>query len=892
MANFQRSQSLLPALTRQLAPQEVRRQSFQHTVAKEVSPMAGIDPFAGDMTKAFQQFFGNITNTLSTVAETQNKIKIEDAKELFKEGQKQAATDAIGFEQMFGPMPDPSNTAAHSAWRQRMQDYQDTNKDDLYSNDRHRRAFEDVLGQSAGARMWNDWAVASVDIKPENYESAANEWWSAKFGKGTGNVGMDFGIQSAWARNFEKGRAEAKLRLVQNQKETNKTELYNWGVGILNSPQAFNGTTYLEISNKVRQFNPGATDGAVRAMTLDVMKLAAQQNPNSAAALSSFLDKPTYIMDDTGNLVDEIAPLSKQFPAEAQKLREDLLDASNKASTIAGTDKVVKFASALGTIESRFPGDLNAQATELVKLHQELQVLGNTSGVSYAQHADLQSKLSTQIAKLRSVQINQARLAGSIIDGVIPSTMDNDTISKTLSQLLTQSYAGQKTADGKPITGFNLRENADSVSAVGALIKNVYNSQGIAGFDKDFTAWMRAGINDASPEVRARFAKAIMLSEINGEKFFQELFKDEPQMASFARALVAGTTSGEDAAAMRTDPNVIAYNDQFKNKKVHEVFFPGEKTEDQKKKYEELLGTKFIDALKDATDAPDWFALGTASVSASLRQRAEQMLPTVAAELFSNGQAFDGDLLMKEVARRLAGNVSWYTPDSWFKQEPQFDYVDGHTGVKNGVRVEIPFANDVARMDGSGGRENIIENMEEAARTINDGLIGLSYTNGTKITDSDIMIRRSGIMMYQGQQSAADKAAGKPAPQIRAYELWSKSTGAGVVLNLNQDYVVKPKSGDERKVQFTGDPMKDSVLAHTFLHPSIVLYPQMQNGRVLFYRLGVKPYFKDYSKSYMDEQMLENMVKGNGWKPPKRWVDPNQPDTGMGMGIDPMTMSP
>lgn len=76
--------------------QKVRPAStLTHAVPEFVGSMRGINPWAGDMSAAFNQFFGSINQSLNTVLETERAIEIDELKQTRIEVQKAAQAQAL-----------------------------------------------------------------------------------------------------------------------------------------------------------------------------------------------------------------------------------------------------------------------------------------------------------------------------------------------------------------------------------------------------------------------------------------------------------------------------------------------------------------------------------------------------------------------------------------------------------------------------------------------------------------------------------------------------------------------------------------------------------------------------------------------------------------------------
>ena len=95
MARMSRSQTNYRGATGGQA--SVKTQSFSHQNAAIQGEGAGLDPFRGDLTNAFNNFFGSVQNSISGFQQTKHENDMIEAQEYAVDMKKQATVSATDY---------------------------------------------------------------------------------------------------------------------------------------------------------------------------------------------------------------------------------------------------------------------------------------------------------------------------------------------------------------------------------------------------------------------------------------------------------------------------------------------------------------------------------------------------------------------------------------------------------------------------------------------------------------------------------------------------------------------------------------------------------------------------------------------------------------------------
>ena len=120
----------------------VKNRRFQNQQVSQISKSAGLNPFAGDLTNAFNSFFGQVSKSIDNLQQVEfQKDKLE-AKRFALEKRKQASVDAVNA----------FNTGEYKS----LEEAKKANKSQYKDEYGYGQAFEESYGQATGGKMWAD----------------------------------------------------------------------------------------------------------------------------------------------------------------------------------------------------------------------------------------------------------------------------------------------------------------------------------------------------------------------------------------------------------------------------------------------------------------------------------------------------------------------------------------------------------------------------------------------------------------------------------------------------------------------------------------------------------------------------------------------------------------
>ena len=143
----------------------VKTQSFAQQVPQIQSEGAGLDPFRGDLTNAFNQFFGSVQNSISGFQQTKHENDMIEAQEYAVDMKKQATVSATDYY-----MENPKSRDVGAALS--------TTSPEQQGNRHFVDTFKSSLGSNIGSRMYSDFALAQAQRAPSTFEANASQYWN------------------------------------------------------------------------------------------------------------------------------------------------------------------------------------------------------------------------------------------------------------------------------------------------------------------------------------------------------------------------------------------------------------------------------------------------------------------------------------------------------------------------------------------------------------------------------------------------------------------------------------------------------------------------------------------------------------------------------------------
>lgn len=806
-------------------------QNFQHTRVDQISNSAGLDPFRGDLTNAFNQFFGQVQDSIGNLqAASFTKAKMAAEQEA-KARRRAGAVDAYEMQDTgeYGKDADAALQNSGSAFKDQPG----------YST-----AFQTAFGSATASELWADFEIASANVSPGNFESWSEGWWEKNYGNGTGNDIVDLEIQSAFNRNFDNKRVTMSRKAVEQSRSAALQAAGNSAYNYVSQAGGWGYDEYNQLLTQVQGVNPTMTQGKARTATLDLLAAASvAQGQTGIQNFLSFLDMQdnTVAFAPDGSINrQQSQSLSERFPMDIAQMRQRMYGLQQQYVTAGGVEAVSRFNSTLSSVLANSEGQTVQRVTALQNMQADLGALANTPGVNMSMLATAKAALSSEIAEAGNKTTGFAQLVQMADGGGVHAAMNAERAKELLPQLMGEEFYNFLNPTARPGTA----------QRAGEMIGSVISQYGYGAVDDDVREMIKAGLRSDDPTLQK--ASTDVIRQFAGENMATalQLFSDD---AEFSRMVAIGSDESVTIAVNNANnPELIAAREQILSTGVAESLYPNAKTEDQNTNYL-ALQSKIAEEVEERFELDNGFMFfgngGTPNLTPSASTHMHNVIAEETARLRSRGLAVDEAQLTKNVAAVLANTLV---------------INDGRLEPLRDVPAnQIPIGNNVPRRDGSGGFENVIDNMNRAADSIYVGLPRLTV-GGVEIDDDEDL-----TIIYNAQLSVGEG---------NLYQVVSKENGrplhlpVGMEIDGSQQY---QESGEPYQwwnwndneglsFQLTGNLEADQLLLKRFVHPGIRLVPQgadpMNEGAPTSYFVGVEPHFNNYDGEYMTLQELERLA--------------------------------
>ena len=818
------------------ATSPVASRRFQNATPQFRSSMEGLDPFAGDLTAAFNNFFGGVQKAAGTMAESQyavEKMKMDTEYKInmmaAREEKLQASAEnkAAGTSAALDAYMTGGFTNANDAVAAQLSYGQGDNKHFM-------NAFKENYGSLTGSAMYADFAAEAANVPPEEFDSFSQEWWQKNYADGTGDPIVDMFTEAAWSKNYQTARMAAKTETIKNSRELALNTVSNSIVRKIND-NTFTTTDYANAIADVQAVNPAATSGTVRAAVLDMISQGASKTARGTKNFLKFLDTqmPTDHPDNTQSLSD-------RFPSEIDALRQKIYKQHVQSVTMAGSEAVAAVSTQIAAVAANNPGDLSAQLSAYATIGTaELNKLENTPGVPLTKLIEARSALAKEVNRIREVQIGMNKMSNFARTGKIDTTLDATSAGEGLSNIIRMGST-------------KFWENDQAAHMTGDLIKATIETYGPGAITEDTKSMIAHYLTTGDQEAVARTIQMLQIADPKGV-YLTGLLKDYPNAIPTAAMITAGSNA-ESIVSMAGNDNVKAALLEFSTKgmELHQQLRPEDKPAEALKKFRELFanGSDFAERIQENIGADDFFdGLGfssTPDVSPALMAKAMQMAPMYAARIKANpALELDADTLVTMMAKDLGKGVI-------LNANGALD-LGNDDNMQTGTGVAV-IGHAVPRNDGTGGVEDVYSNMTLAAEEIANGMSGLF------IDDDVIGIRTNSSVMING---------------VRGYEVYQTDTDIPFIIPFNQKFQAQalydndgePLNGIGRffgnndlgfpdiEIEFSGGD-QDEAIASSVFHPSIRLI--LIDG--VGYRVAVVPHFRNMDPDYMSRNNLEELA--------------------------------
>ena len=843
-------------------------------VPEFVGASDGLNPMAGDMSGAFSRFFGQLQSQIGQVADARAMADKERERDINAEAKRQAVADAqrsfMNEKNKGKSATDLLSTMPSSVVISG--DTIDTSQRPSYSD-----TYATTLGSLTGTRAYNGFIsqLQANRTAPEQAEAAAAAYWTANFGKGTGNAYHDAHAQKVWTDNIQRWqqdnrgevnkRANAKLLLSTQDKIYERALDGN-----------FTRAEWNESVLDLKRGDPRLTDGQARGGVLSQWIAASSTTDSHARKLSAFILQPNYDADDGSRSQS----LFEQFPKEMAIHLNNLNTKAAQYTTLAGGKAVSRVNSifeAVKVLPTTTVSEFNNKEASFYALNLEVAKLENTPGTSSSTVAKLRAEISTAQTKFRRDRLNVNMFGQAAAKG----------------DRLTLSEEDLKKAGDIFVSRFDILNNPDQAAKAGVGLRNIYlNNSGF--FPERAVDIVKQGLMSSKPDVMMNTIKFLNSVDPDRNWFADKHLKDSPL------ALVkyqAYTTAGINPQAVHQVFEGENFRNAFGQIDMKAIVWGSDiddfKKDQHKAKVEEeffgdgvgnSLGARVMDTWENVFQ----FGLGHQwKLSPTVRKYALDLAPVLAAKhLATTGEVISLDKLKNTVAEHLK-MITVPTGDDFidFNKErvrPGERYVIGKNDKGEPIfgRPKVKYGWSVVNWEGK--VENTVKNMWDAVKMIeDDSIIGLTTKGGKSVS---LITRSVPALQNKNQRLVFDKNAQNPLMLLVNEELKVQRV---INPDTKQPYSAWTKFSPfhtgytDTTAKFTGNPSVDKNTAAKFLHPSINLVPVHQVATddttpVIGYYLSVNPFFKDLSDKFLAKDALQALLGKRGPLVPKKKLTPFQ----------------
>lgn len=824
--------------------------------------MDGINPMAGDMTAAFSKFFGSLNQSAQSVIDTNRQIEVNTTKDI----RRQAAIEAeLAAHRNF---QNPANRGFSDKDLLDAKPAQFIYKGETINSSEYAtysQTYANVIGKQTGRRAYND-VINEADkqnITPENMEGFMDNFWTTRFGEGTGNPEHDVAAQKVWSdatdevrfntRKAVNERAQARLMLatsddVRSMAEDNSFSLFEWHEAKALYAKADGGTL---------------TQGQISSKVLGDWLSVAKTTETGARNLSNFIHAEQ--IDANG----EKYSLYTRFPREMQPHLASLYDAQKKHVTLQGEAAGVKVSSALAdatALPDNTGSQLVAKTRAFVDTLAKIKSLRDIPGAGQAANR-LNAEWTKAYNKNRTDYLEMLEVARAAQEGR-SSTLTGEPL---------------KAAERRFASNFDILKNPDHSQKAAGLGANMHNSggdiptpwvdaakQGLRSSDKAVVMNAVKFLRGVDPEnnwfagkyLSDDAAAAVMYSAYTAPGFNfndfdrtnHESYRSALGMLTNEKGLYARIVLGADAVS---GDDKLAVGDRAAA--IDEVIL-GEKTGGTLG--ERLAGEK------------DWgFPWQTAPrVSPTVAKYAKQLMPHIIARHMAMTGETASEIDMSNILDKLTDAMKpMVIPTGDYfqinKPDAQPDPETFEADDDPNLTRRPPAPLSTAVMNPSGVVENTAQNMTDAVKRIETGVLGLVSKDFAAVSlvarTVDVLRGKNGIpkgmMIY-------DQNSGSPL----AFQVGEDMDVQRLFSNEGEPYswysYLNPfgEAGENKVVKFTGNEVEDRATARQFLDPSLSLIAIRPGGKgteIIGYNVAVRPHWKNLSDNMLSEADIAEMAR-------------------------------
>ena len=863
---------------------QIKNQRFNQAVPKAVSSMEGINVQAGDLTQAFNNFFGKIQDSIGNVNSAYWAVEKMEAEKYANKMRDKAKVDAYSYAKEKPMTKDNMSNYVTTALQNNPE-----------KNTHYIDSYKSSLGKNLGFTMWNDFSAEAVNQPSEKFDQFAAEWWQKNWANGTGDVLVDTATQHSFQSNLHEASLKAKLETVKLQNSDKLNQIMQNAKVYFANNDLKGG--YAEIYQKLKtQFpflNSSLQDGNVRTQALSIL-LSHANTPDDMMKLSTFLNKDLFQREgEKGVPGANLYSMVELFPNEVVPITQKLMEKHQKFSTMAGTTAVSEWNSKFNTLVATIGDDFDEKVKAYGALISgksytytdtsgqsvvipSINELYNQYGVSGAQFQGVKSKISEEFNKVVTQVVGINKLAAYSAPG---STSDI-----TLDTLTTHggTYLSQiESSTGK--SAFH----PDNMASTTNFINKAYQKYGIAAF------------ND---EVKGKFADAILTNDtlINSVAFQalagidksglqgQEILKNHPLALQKYNAAIASAGLPEltqfnfanynldEDAQLRWNAITDKENGSNIMQGIHTIYvMGGQKDNDKYLTWE----TGFLNDVMSAFDDPNQFFgnLEWDNVDEPAKGVLEKQIAGIIIKNDKLGKKFNAVAIGKELNNQMKNSDAfWYNhATSRLELSTTQPVMSGYFGVNvRNPQTEL--------------KENTYRNATELVQNIDQ------YFN--KFDGDNFILNFSDPSISKlGYAAVHDKSVGGNGKALvlgigptEKFDVNYDVNEGDDILYYNQQGEAITSPGRQRRLfsfddtesfHFTGNYELDKTLFKKWAHPAMEIIPinKLDEGQsylipgekddtglkipITGYQLVIKPFFKETSDKYMTHEKLKELAQ-------------------------------
>ena len=812
--------------------QTVAPKRFSHAVPTITSEMAGVDPFAGDLTNAFNNFFNKANDSLNTIQSANFAVKQEKLKRERALRDQQATNEAAEAVNNGQTMDEAVAGLQH-----------DPNEFPHYIT-----TFKEAYGANMGARIWNDFTLSMENQDPANFEALAEQWREDNIGNGTGDEIVDTHMNAMWSQNYEPARVEAGRAAIANTREDTLLETTR---SVFNEMSSGN-FGMLELNNLVTRVDslfPANSQGRNRAIAWGMARDNAIRL--GVGPTQNFLRMLREPDAETGQ------SLADRFPIVSQQLESETIQRMNSMITLDGQ---TAYAAASNQLESLIATNTDPKALELelARFFPKFAELENTPGITLSQIQQLRSRFSEQVSEVAAFG---AGLEG-IREGVrsnnwAPSlTQENvsdfayDYITREFDFINDPSVRVEEKNDGTA-------ELFDPTVEAARTLQGVYFRYGASAFSDEMKGYFTNGLRSTDANVVQRTVAAIRGADPSGTLASELLGHDQFALGVYETIVASNRAPGVVTATVNSPEFQAALQEIGDAGGVAQYQFGTDLTKNEAEAAldDRLTAGNLGEAIEEAMDADGLLNWTSPTLDARVRQAARDAYTFEIALAAADGVALTDEQLDERVATRLA---------------PSLMIVDGvvrmNEGVVGGNIIGRAVPNGVP-----GEFENTAATLMDDIEQLQDGLPTLQRSiGGPLLEDASLTVRRvntpdlendpefSGMLgvFYEGSGQQVVIPTGVPLNVDEQYDI--TDDGEASELGWLSDWW-----RDDTEFTLTGDLEQDMLKLRTVLPPSIRPRP-VTVGDTVQYELFITPRFKGGAGVLTPEQIRALAENPNG----------------------------